>query len=100
MYELTFNEAASDLFAAGTCPDGYFGDRMEVYWHFHERSGKTVALWYGGCFIESIPPCVDKEEAAYWLFNHPSTKDRLHVKIHCTALDARYTLGRGWVVYL
>ena len=79
---LTYDKAASDLFATGSIPNGYFGARTNVGWHFDKASGKTMAVDASGFHTECIPPAVDFIEAVWLLKNHPSAKGRVIVRAH------------------
>ena len=78
----TYQEAASDLFAMGNVPNGYFGARMDVGWHFDKTSGKTLTVHAHGYYSENIPLAIDVKEALWLLFNHPAAKRHVVVKAH------------------
>ncbi len=79
---LTYQQAASDLFATGTVPSGYKGGRTDAGWHFDAASGKTLAVHAHGYCTESIPRAADVKEAIWLLLNHPMAKGRIIVKAH------------------
>jgi hypothetical protein len=69
---MDYKTASQNTFAHGTMPDGFFGDRAEVDFHFDKTSGKTFCIVSCGCFLAPIPPAVDEAEALWLLNNHPS----------------------------
>jgi len=75
---MKYSEAKNDLFALGTVPDGYFGDRASVGFHFDKESGHTIVMHDHGCYTSPVPPAVDKKEALWLLQNHPSVQNALH----------------------
>jgi hypothetical protein len=73
---MTYAEAITKIFAAGTIPDGYFGETADVQFAFDAESGVTVVVTPTGFFRASIPPAVDTDEALWLLRNHPRSNAR------------------------
>ncbi len=71
---MKYNEIKNNLFAKGTVPDGYFGDRASVGFHFDVKSRNTITICAVGCYLTGIPKANDVKEALWLLNNHPSAK--------------------------
>ena len=73
---MEYNEMIKKVFATGSIPDGYFGDRASVKFAFDDKSGKTIIIAGCGCFCYQTPPAIDKHEALWLLNNHPFSNAR------------------------
>lgn len=62
---MTYDEAKSAVFARGTVPDGYFGDRMKCSFAFDEESGKILVVHDHGFYWTGLT--ASNEEEADWL---------------------------------
>ena len=69
---MTYNEAKKAIFASGSVPDGFNGDRAEVGFTFHPETGRTLVVAHCGWFTAPIPAAIDEAEALWLLNNHPS----------------------------
>jgi len=72
---MEYNQAKQQVFANGSVPDGYFGDRKQCGFSFDPESGKTLVIYDHGFFTAPIPPAIDQTEALWLLKNHPNAKN-------------------------
>lgn len=68
---MTYQDAKKNVFARGSIPDGYFGERCLCEFAFDHESGKTLTVCSCGFFTSPIPPAINKEEALWFLQHHP-----------------------------
>jgi len=67
----TYGDASKNIFASGSIPDGYFGDRLAV--QFSLVGGRIFTVHKWGCFNTGLPMVVDVAEALFILEKHPSS---------------------------
>ena len=72
---MNYQDAKKAVFARGTIPDGYNGDRASVGFAFDPATGKTIVVADCGCFTHQVPQAVDIEESLWLLKNHPSANN-------------------------
>ncbi len=75
---MKYSEAKDKVFAVGTVPDGFTGDRADVGFHFDVASGHTLVITETGCYPSPIPTAVDAKEALWLLQNHPTVQNANH----------------------
>jgi hypothetical protein len=73
---MAYADAQARIFARGTVPDGYFGDRTSVGFALIGKQVFTVAEC--GYFRAGLPDVMDEAEALWMLKHHPSAR---HVTI-------------------
>lgn len=84
------------LFATGEIPDGYFGDKKEVFFNYHHPTGKTVIEHDSGCYTYQTPPAIDIQEAWWLLKNHPlSNADCLVYGVLRLPVNTKVKSGRN-----
>ena len=78
---MTYEEARARIFARGTVPDGYFGDRASVGFTLIGKQVYTVADCgcLRGYFRTGLPDVMDEAEALWTLRHHPSAR---HITIN------------------
>lgn len=80
---MNYEEMKSKVFAKGSIPNGYFGDRTSVGFAFHEGLTIVVNETPGdarGCFGYQTPLAVDVDEA-WWLLNHHPSSNASCLKL-------------------
>jgi len=68
---MTYQDAKKQVFARGSVPDGYLGERCLCEFAFDSESGRTLTVCSSGFFRTPIPDAMDKAEALWLLQNHP-----------------------------
>lgn len=69
---IAYAEAKKRVFAHGTRPDGYCGDRIRVGFALLGKQIYTIAPC--GYFRAGLPDCIDEVEARWLLVHHPSAR--------------------------
>lgn len=77
---MNYAQAQKAVFATGTVPDGYFGDRTHAGFAFDPESGKTLVVHDSGFHQSLLPPAIDLRESKWLLANHPLAKKYYTVK--------------------
>ena len=73
---ISYQEAKAKVFAHGTIPCGYFGERASVGFALHK--GRILAVADSGYFgygADRLPTVIDEAEALWILQNHHSARD-------------------------
>ena len=70
---INYDQACRNIFASGTMPDGFDGQRVKV--KFSLIGQKIVIVCHCGCFNAGLPDVIDKKEA-YWILNNHPLADR------------------------
>lgn len=76
-----YNEVKRNVFATGSVPDGYFGNRMNVGFSFNQESGKTLIVHSMGFYRSGLPSAIDTTEAFWLLKHHPLAKNYSGLKL-------------------
>lgn len=69
---MTYTEAKKRVFATGTVPDGYFGDRKKVGFALHPN-GHIMVVADCGYYTYQTPQVTNEPEAMWTLKHHPSS---------------------------
>lgn len=78
---MTYDEAKKAIFAEGTVPNGYFGDRTHAGFAFDEESGRTLVVTDVGYYNSGLPIATNQWESLHMLKHHPSAR---HIKVSRT----------------
>ena len=70
---MKWQDKETKVFARGTVPDGYFGDRRDVEFALYGKRIVTVADC--GCFDSGLPDVIDIPEAVYMIQTHPRARE-------------------------
>ena len=70
--DVPYDQVASQAFASGSVPNGYFGDRVRV--KFSLVGDIVVVVAWCGYFRAGLPPVVDTAEALWMLEHHPAAR--------------------------
>ena len=90
---LSYQEASSRIFARGTIPDGYFGDRASVGFALYKgkilivTDSRAIRGWFTGPY----PEVTDESEALWILQHHPSATQ--HYKTTITKIISSESEG-------
>ena len=71
----TYEAAVNSIFARGTVPNGYFGERASV--GFALVGSAIIAVTECGWFGLGLPPATDTAEATWLLAHHPTARNVL-----------------------
>ena len=72
---VNYEQAKGHIFAAGSVPGGYFGDRAQVDFSLEPETGKILIIHSCGFYTAPIPPASSVSEAIWLLVNHPNARD-------------------------